>query len=1158
MSLTTVLMKALAAPLAKFLVKNYLSEPAEGVGLSLVDLAQKRITDYADQREAQRQFERLGERIVTRLVPMFEQETRNAEVSVEAVAAELAMTLGGRISAEFFLTRDLDPVRLTAELRNTRPVHQGPFSSAEIALYDRALDESVRYVVQVASRLPKFEEAYAALSLQRLGRMSEDLEKVLESTQRIETKVSVLAHRAAAEDERFTRYEADYRQAVMRNLDFLELFGADISPEARRHGLSVAYISLNLNKSTGNRDQAESLPVESVLDTLTPQGGRLLVRGEAGSGKSTLFRWTAIQAASFDLSLLASAYSLEDQINAPLFAATGMMVKRPPSPTGALLTRGSGFQKTTLGGLLGRGRTREEERALATHWRLRVPFLVRLRDCKNGQLPGPDDLPNHIANEIGNPPPDWVASILRTGKALVLLDGIDEVPNVHRQQLRRAIEGIVGTYPNNYYLVSTRPTAVEEGWLATAGFREAAVDPMSEVDRTLFIEKWHDAVGRELAHLARPDSTLPKIASELIEQLPEHPPVARLATNPLLCSMICALHRERSQKLPESQSELCEAICQMLLHRRERESGLSMDAFPEAYRALTYPEKRAIVQDIAHYMVRNGESTIARERARHSVADSLKQFHDRKGIDADELLKLLIERSGVLRETRPGEIDFIHNTLKEYLAAERFADADDAGQLADRYADASWQPVILFSLATNRREFATRIVQRVLRPHDSGDHPDPETLRARRLFALRCRAAALHLSPELITELDSVEGGLFPPRSMADAEALASGGDAAVDYLRSRKRLSAREAAACVRTLRLIGTPKADRAVRSYLNDSRMTVVSELAQAINPLEVALVRNRLQRDNDIPKAIRAQIADLSPLRYSDLSSLDLNNTRVADLAPLAALTGLKSLKLAQTKVSNLEPLAELTGLELLILWGTAVSDLGPLRGLTALQSLDVMLTHVSDLAPLARLTNLRWLDLWSTKIDDLGPLGDLTKLQSLDIRQTLVSDLAPLAGLTSLTSLNVMNTQVSNLVPLAGLTGLQSLDLAGTQLSDLGSLAGLTNLQSLQLNRSSVADLAPLAGLTSLHSIDVSGTQVRDLTPLSGLTNLSRLYIQDTQVSDLTPLSRLTNLKTLHLQGTLVNDLTPLVHLNLVELDIAEDLDASVLEEESGVTIYRTM
>lgn len=53
-----------------------------------------------------------------------------------------------------------------------------------------------------------------------------------------------------------------------------------------------------------------------------------------------------------------------------------------------------------------------------------------------------------------------------------------------------------------------------------------------------------------------------------------------MATNPLMGAMICALHRDRRQKLPESLSELVEALCHTLIDRGELESSLQCTDAP--------------------------------------------------------------------------------------------------------------------------------------------------------------------------------------------------------------------------------------------------------------------------------------------------------------------------------------------------------------------------------------------------------------------------------------------------------------------------------------------------------------------------------------------------------------------------------------------------
>ena len=100
----------------------------------------------------------------------------------------------------------------------------------------------------------------------------------------------------------------------------------------------------------------------------------------------------------------------------------------------------------------------------------------------------------------------------------------------------------------------------------------------------------------------------------------------------------------------------------------------------------------------------------------------------------------------------------------------------------------------------------------------------------------------------------------------------------------------------------------------------------------------------------------QIADLP-----DLAWLDLDNTKVAELTPLASLTALLAIRLDNTQVADLTPLAHLT----------------------ALQELGFDYTQVADLTPLANLSALRKLWLDYTRVADLRPIRDLTKLGTED-------------------------------------------------------------------------------------------------------------------------------------------------------------------------------
>ncbi len=1075
MDILSLLVPTVGSSVAKLLLKKYLasSEVAQLFGEELTKLAVAGLKSKLEQRQAIRVFEDLADKIVNQLTPLFEEAGRRGNLNTEAVAKELGATLEGRISPDLLLSSDMAPDKLVRALRDSRPLPPNQLTEADAELYARALDQTARYLVATATLLPHFVERLAVTQLQRISRMEGEISRTHASVRLIEEQVSTLSP-----DKTFARFEADYRQSVSLTVDTLELFGVDVDPQSTQYKLSVAYISLSLleessNEESSNEEESTLVPAEHLLQQLRPGAGRLLIRGDAGSGKSTLFRWMALTVAQGE--------------------RKGAEHLRSRSP---------------------------EETDRVTLWSRCVPFLIRLRDCRDGKLPSIDDFTGQVAPELGSPPPNWMSSILEAGRALVLLDGVDEVPNRNRDDVYKSVERLIRKYPGCYFLLSTRPAAVERGWLKPLGFREADVSPLSDVDRDQLIGRWHVAVEHELSLRGQPGAGLGQLAENLKRGLRENPPIARLATNPLLAAMICALHRDRSQRLPESLADLCEALCHMLLHRRERESNLKLEDFPEEYRTLSYRQKRDIVAELAVHMARNEVSTLDREEAIIKAGEVLDTTPGHQMNEASVVLNGLIERSGMLREARPGAVDFIHNTFKEYLAGELFGQQRDYEFLAKRALDPAWQNILLFAAATGESTFVRNLLNRIL-GLQPGQEPPVETPRKpkvsaeermRRLMAVRLRSVVQRLDKSLEARIDALRSALFPPATMADAAALADVGDEVVPYLRYQPTYSARSAAACIRALRLINSPAAKACLKDYLAETRQFVLEELGQAVNPLEIKVVQEAFLRGDHIPVG-REQIADLSPLAaLTSLQSLNLAGTQVADLSPLAALTSLQSLDLRHTQVADLTPLASLASLQSLALFGTQVADLTPLASLTSLQELNLTCTRVADLTPLAALISLQSLDLLGTRVVDLTPLASLTSLQSLDLRGAQVADLSPLASLTSLRSLVLASSQVADLTPLAALTSLQSLDLASSQVADLTPLAALTSLQDLNLTGTRVADLSPLAALTSLQSLGLSDTQVADLLPLASLTSLEVLDLKGTQVTDLSPLDALQGLE----------------------------------------------
>ena len=1152
-------------PTAKFLLKHFLGDAPASIGGSLIEIATAKIEDEEQQRIAARLFEDIGDQVVKKLLPLF---ANVPDQSSQLVALELGITLSANVTPDFLVNRDIDPKKLSTALRALRHPSQFRFSSDEAALYDRALEEAVRYIVGVSPILPRFEAQAVAATLARLSRIRDDIEKTLERICHIERMITRSGENQST-TEIHRRYEADYRQAVARNLDYLELFGADISPEAQRHSLSVGYVSLNVSK-INKENSPENYSASDINRLLSEIGGRLLLRGHAGSGKSTLLRWIAIASAlgSFgSLSLFATPGSAmwkymrrvhlsRFPIRQKLVIDSGHFAKivedtvvvfEPKSLSTLEALESTRPAKITKNLEF---KTGTEIASEPKRWNFifhasdfpsvgKIPFFVRLRDCRGGRLPKPDELPELIASELGKPPPQWVRTVLDEGRGLLLLDGVDEIPNIQREQVRQAIEAIIRRYPSSQYVVSTRPTAVPENWLAGEKFVEASINPMSEADRTEFITRWHKAVAAELARQGR-SADLSSLAAELVAKIADSPGIARLATNPLLCAVICALHKDRHRKLPDSQSELCEAMCHLLLHRREIEAGLPVGEFPAVYRRLTYEQKRAIVQEVAHHMVRNDDSIIEQSDAVAAARKVLKNFPDMNESDAELLLRMLIERSGVLREQRPGYIDFVHNTLKEYLAAELFVATRDISRLARRSVDDTWRPVVLFASATRDRAFGTRLVRKILAlAEDAGKARKPDAARRLQLAAVNCRYAALHLEPELVSEISLVERNLVPPRSMADAEALAACGDNVVPLLRY-KRMRAKETAACVRTLRLVGTSLAKTKLQDYVKDTRALVVSELGQAVNPLLLKAVKDRLAGGNEVPFGLARNITDISPIgQLQNIEKLDLSSVPAKGLEPLRHLTKLKSLIWRNCHAMDYSPLSSLTEIEQLDLRDSAISDLTAIAALRALADLNCSGAPVVDLAPLAKLRRLRKLNIAATKVNDVGSLSRLSELIDLDVSGLRDLDWRSVSDLRALKKLNAVNAAKIDAATLVSLGQLQSLSLLNTRVENAQYFAELKSLRSLMFHYSDITDIRYLSALLNIEFLLLSKCQIKDFSPIASLPKLRELRVDGSPLHTLESLGKHSQLAILDISETQISDLSGISSLmpNVVELDI---------------------
>jgi hypothetical protein len=804
-------------------------------------------------------------------------------------------------------------------------------------------------------------------------------------------------------------FAADYRRQVVNKLDRMEMFGVTIGEAGRRYPLSVAYVSLTvLSRGRAARRQdgwrySTGLRVEEALS----EQSRVLLVGEAGCGKTTLLHWLAVRGA------------------------------------------------------------RQDFRGPLADWNRTVPFYLPLRRFAEGDLPAPeqflDAVGRHIAQEM---PPGWVHGLLREGRALLLVDGVDELrEGVRRDAARDWLRDLVAAFPKARYVVTSRPAAVTDRWLAGAGggpgggagagpgedFTTIELQPMSQSDMHAFVRRWHDAMSQEIADAEERDR-LDGDERALLTVIEADRHLRALAINPLLCALLCALNRERNRDLPRDRMEVYAAALEMLLGRRDRARQIAAPV------ELTTTAQTILLQDLAFWLLRNGWSDAPIERVKEQIARSRRNL---PRVDATpwSLLRYLLERSGLLREPTAGRVDFIHRTFQEYLAGKAAVEGDEIGFLAANALDDQWREVVIMAAGHAQPKQRDELLDKLLHPsrHDFffGENRDKLSL-----IAIACLQTAPQISPAQHAEIDQLTRELIPPKSMEAADSLAAAGEMVLDVLAERPPRDMYEAAAAIRTAALVGGSDA------------LTFISETAARYGAYpEVSGELIRAWRVFDAEAYAREVLS-----KMPSLTSLSLVDS--TSLPGIVHLRGLRILNLEISQDTNdLTLLAELPELATVSLgWTTVLPSIAPLARAPRLTTLELVgRLEPADLRPISAfpaLTDLRLID------------------SSAHATSSLLAELP--ARPPGLRTLHIYNWPF--LETLAGLErwdGLTKLDIAGCSgLTDVSVIGKLSGLESLYLGGVRAAELVGLRKLRRLRKLTLAGWDEIDLTPLAGMRDLT--------------------------------------------------------------------
>lgn len=1087
-----------------------------GAALGLGDLVSASTSDPFERRRLRRQFEQIGDRIAEQLTPLIESEFSGLPANeIRAIVLLTEEVLReAELDASVFAALDAEPRKVETRAREhaSERIEQAHLTAAGDAFFDLLLMETMSYLVELAIDLPPFQTSAAQEMLRRESLILDLVNEVFERLPQAPQFLGGHPGGAAA------AFETEYRRALTRQLDEIELFGLDLPEYRRRYDLSVAYISLVLDRKSGLEDEEAGLDQTCEVDgdegrTMGTPGGeasrysgsghvlnempRAIITGQAGSGKTTLLQWLAVNACRGDL---------ESQLS-------------------------------SLGDT--------------------VPFFIALRRFADISLPAPEEF--MLRELAGVMPQGWIHDQLGAGRGLVLVDGLDEMPPERRDEVRRWLRELVDLFPESRFVVTSRPPALEEGWLDERDFALAELQPMSITDISLFIEHWHRAAIED-PHDEAEKEKLQALSEALLRQIREDRSVRALATSPLLCAMLCALHRDRKSYMPRGRLEIYRAALEGLVDRRdvEREVATGLPA-----QSLSLPEKLVLLRDLSHWLLVNSYTDAPIDRCTERVAQKLKSM-PHLNYSAEQVFEYLLTRSGVLREPVPGQVDFLHRTFQEYLAAQEIVEQDNIGHLVREAVNDEWREVTILASGHARRDQREQLIAGLI----ERGRDEPDNAYRLHLLAVACLDTSVELAEERTEELKAILAELIPPHTMTDAIALASAGELAVPLLGSNwRRTKARTTAACVRSLALIGGEQSLTHLEQIAPDRRLTVGRELIRMWDEFDLEEYARRVLSKSPIfadrslmmppEKALyAAHLTGLQGLQIGGfrvtgevpggrlsfeplVPSPDLRHLVLADLEAeidfkaITGLTGLTDLTVMSCPlVSNIDTLGDCEKLTTLALSFVDVDDLGFVGRIEGLQRLRLLTLHVTDLGDLAELEQLRALEVHQLPaVTDLSELAEL-KLDRLRLTgMEAAADLGWLAAQPQLSSLMV-ESHDGDLSEFFAHPSLEELEVTVPGVLEIGSSIVSGSLKILSFYRpGDLEDIAAVAHCPNLVSLDLEGAfDLEDIGPLASCRNLERLSLVGSSVEDLSPLAGLNSLRRLDLRVTDVTDFSPLREL----------------------------
>lgn len=723
----------------------------------------------------EREINSLSEYITETMLPVFASDgTEISQSQQEAITIAISNTFSdGGISPSIFFQNELNPDILFKYYNDLSQKYRTGLSIQETAFLDACIKEICLRLLDVSENLPVMNATFQREVIQRQLAIYDVGKKTLDSIKEF------------TERNRYQRtlivnnFHNNYRRFVRRAFGDIHVFGLDIEGVSTKLPLEISYLSLRA--SSGKPKKVEDIddngaekprfPAEEVLTNTR----RALILGPAGSGKTTLLQWLCTKIV--DRSLTGSLSKLNSY----------------------------------------------------------TPFFVRLRDFNDREMPVGNELIASLSRTLASSiPEDWVQDIISSGRAIFLVDGLDETISTRYEKFQIWLDELVELSPQSYFVVTSRPASLDMSLFSALSFKEHTLQRMNPGEVRSFIEYWHAGL-QENCRSNDMAVDFPKKIREVNSIISESSSLSRLASGPLLCAIICTLNFKSRLSLATSRVDLYRTSVRLLIHERDSLRGV----LDPIYTALSYDEKERFLSEIAYWLVRNSKVTIAKQEFIETLqnliteqqidrwiqnpaiaknlgrpASNLDVINLKNNIISPMLANSLLVRSGLLQEVGYNEIQFIHKTFQEYLASISVKWHGDEELLARNLDIRRWNELVLLVVSTTALKRAESMLSLLVnRGKESVKKSEANYCY---LLAASCLRETYNLSDETKKNVISYLANLLPPENRSSVSFLAGAGDLVVPLLTYNDGLTKPQISHSIEALTYVNTRESRKSILNY------------------------------------------------------------------------------------------------------------------------------------------------------------------------------------------------------------------------------------------------------------------------------------------------------------------------------------------------------